>query len=98
MTGVQTCALPIWRGLPGLGGLGVVGALLGLLDLGGRLLLGAGVVLLAQLSTARTTMGAVGVKVWVYLGEQLPGQPALRPELEGTSSRPRRGRNERRGR
>ncbi len=49
-------------------------------------------------STARTTMGAVGVKVWVYLGEQLPGQPALRPELEGTSSRPRRGRNERRGR
>ena len=36
-------------GLPGLGGLGVVGALLGLLDLGGRLLLGAGVVLLAQL-------------------------------------------------
>ncbi|MBR2683360.1 MAG: 30S ribosomal protein S3, partial [Atopobiaceae bacterium] len=48
-------------------------------------------------STARTTMGAVGIKVWVYLGEQLKGQPALRPELEG-SSRPRRGRNERRGR
>ena len=48
-------------------------------------------------STARTTMGAVGIKVWIYLGEQMPGQPALRPELEG-SSRPRRGRNERRAR
>ncbi|OFK22449.1 MULTISPECIES: 30S ribosomal protein S3 [Olsenella] len=50
-------------------------------------------------ATARTTMGAVGVKVWIYQGEQLPGQPALHPELEGTSvNRPRRGRNERRGR
>ena len=50
-------------------------------------------------ATAHTTMGAVGIKVWIYLGEQLPGQPALHPELEGTSSnRPRRGRNERRGR
>ncbi len=48
-------------------------------------------------STARTTMGAVGIKVWIYLGEQMKGQPALRPELEG-SSRPRRGRNERRAR
>ena len=48
-------------------------------------------------STARTTMGACGVKVWIYLGEQLPGQPALNPALEG-SSRPRRSRNERRGR
>jgi small subunit ribosomal protein S3 len=48
-------------------------------------------------STARTPMGAVGIKVWIYLGEQMKGQPALRPELEG-SSRPRRGRNERRAR
>ena len=49
-------------------------------------------------ATARTTMGACGVKVWVYLGEKLPGQPAPNPALEG-SSRPRRrnGRNDRRG-
>ena len=51
-------------------------------------------------ATARTTMGAVGVKVWIYQGEQLPGQPALHPELEGTSRlrSNRRGNNERRGR
>jgi small subunit ribosomal protein S3 len=48
-------------------------------------------------ATARTTMGACGVKCWIYLGEKLPGQPAPNPALEG-SSRPRRGRNERRGR
>jgi small subunit ribosomal protein S3 len=48
-------------------------------------------------STARTTMGACGVKVWIYLGEKLPGQPAPNPALEGTS-RPRRRNNERRGR
>ena len=48
-------------------------------------------------STARTTMGACGIKVWIYLGEKLPGQATPRPALEG-SSRPRRGRNERRGR
>ena len=47
-------------------------------------------------ATARTTMGACGVKVWIYLGEKMPGQPAPNPALEG-SSRPRR-RNERRGR
>jgi len=47
-------------------------------------------------STASTTMGACGVKVWIYLGEKLPGQPAPNPALEGPS-RPRR-RNERRGR
>ena len=46
-------------------------------------------------ATARTTRGACGVKVWIYLGEKLPGQPAPNPALEG-SSRPRR-RNERRG-
>ena len=48
-------------------------------------------------STARTTMGACGVKVWIYFGEKLPGQATPRPALEG-SSRPRRGRNERRAR
>ena len=48
-------------------------------------------------ATARTTMGACGIKVWIYLGEKLPGQPTPKPALEG-SSRPRRGRNERRAR
>ena len=48
-------------------------------------------------STARTTMGACGIKVWIYFGEKLPGQATPRPALEG-SSRPRRGRNERRAR
>ena len=48
-------------------------------------------------ATARTTMGACGVKVWIFLGEKLPGQPAPNPALEGTS-RPRRRNNERRGR
>ena len=47
-------------------------------------------------ATARTTMGTCGVKVWIDLGEKLPGQPAPNPALEG-SSRPRR-RNDRRGR
>ncbi|BCV18206.1 30S ribosomal protein S3 [Olsenella sp. KGMB02461] len=46
-------------------------------------------------ATARTIMGACGVKTWIYVGEKLPGQPAPNPALEGTS-RPRR-RNERRG-
>ena len=48
-------------------------------------------------STAHTTMGTCGIKVWIYFGEKLPGQPTPRPALEG-SSRPRRGRNERRNR
>ena len=47
-------------------------------------------------ATAHTTMGACGVKVWIYLGEKMKGQPAPNPALEG-SSRPRR-RNDRRGR
>lgn len=49
-------------------------------------------------ATASTTMGACGVKVWIYLGEKMKGQPAPNPALEG-SSRPRRrnGRNDRRG-
>jgi small subunit ribosomal protein S3 len=45
---------------------------------------------------ARTTMGAIGIKVWVYHGEVLPGQKAPNPAIEGTRApRPRReGRNE----
>ncbi len=43
-------------------------------------------------ATARTTMGAIGVKVWVYHGEVLPGQDAPNPAIEGTrTQRPRRG-------
>ncbi|MEG0072781.1 MAG: 30S ribosomal protein S3 [Raoultibacter sp.] len=48
--------------------------------------------------TAATTMGSIGVQVWVYHGEVLPGQKAPEPALEGNSrpSRPRRNdRNER---
>ena len=41
--------------------------------------------------TARTQMGAIGVQVWVYHGEVLPGQKAPNPALEG-SSRPNRSR------
>jgi small subunit ribosomal protein S3 len=43
-------------------------------------------------ATAATTMGSIGVKVWVYHGEKLPGQPTPQPALEGSSrpSRPRR--------
>ena len=42
--------------------------------------------------TAATTMGSIGVQVWVYHGEVLPGQKAPQPALEGSSrpSRPRR--------
>lgn len=38
-------------------------------------------------STAYTQMGSCGVKVWIYLGEVLPGQKIKNPALEG-SSRP----------
>ncbi len=48
-------------------------------------------------ATARTTMGACGVKVWIYLGEKMKGQPAPTPALEGGAQRPRRH-NDRRGR
>lgn len=41
-------------------------------------------------TTAHTTMGVCGVKVWVYHGEKLPGMDAPNPALEG-SSRPQRG-------
>lgn len=48
-------------------------------------------------STAATTMGSIGVQVWIYHGEVLPGQKAPQPQLEGTSrpSRPRRDRRDR---
>lgn len=44
--------------------------------------------------TAATTMGSIGVQVWVYHGEVMPGQKAPAPALEG-SSRPNRRRNDR---
>ena len=50
-------------------------------------------------ATAATTMGSIGVQVWVYHGEVLTGQKAPQPALEGSSrpSRPRRNdRNDRR--
>ncbi|MCL1797430.1 MAG: 30S ribosomal protein S3 [Eggerthellaceae bacterium] len=47
-------------------------------------------------ATAATTMGSIGVQVWVYHGEMLPGQKAPQPALEG-SSRPSRPRRNERG-
>lgn len=40
-------------------------------------------------ATARTTMGAIGVKVWIYRGEVLPGQEVPSPATD-RPSRPRR--------
>ena len=45
--------------------------------------------------TATTTMGAIGIQVWVYHGEVLPGQKAPQPALEGTSRPSRSRRNDR---
>ena len=45
-------------------------------------------------ATAHTIMGSCGVKVWIYLGEKLPGQPVPNPALEGPS-RPRGRRGDR---
>ncbi len=42
--------------------------------------------------TASTQMGAIGIQVWVYHGEVLPGQKAPQPALEG-NARPSRRRN-----
>ncbi len=42
--------------------------------------------------TAATTMGSIGVQVWVYHGEVMPGQKAPEPALEGSSSRQNRSR------
>ncbi|MDZ4170032.1 MAG: 30S ribosomal protein S3 [Coriobacteriia bacterium] len=41
---------------------------------------------------ARTTMGAIGVKVWIFHGEVLPGQEPPRPAIEGPSRPPRQRR------
>ena len=49
-------------------------------------------------ATANTQMGAIGVQVWVYHGDVLPGQKATNPALEGSSRPPRRGRGDRRDR
>ena len=49
-------------------------------------------------ATASTQMGAIGVQVWVYHGDVLPGQKATNPALEGSSRPPRRGRGDRRDR
>ena len=50
--------------------------------------------------TASTQMGSIGVQVWVYHGEVLPGQKAPQPALEGNSrpNRSRRGDRNERGR
>ena len=45
---------------------------------------------------AATTMGSIGIKVWIYHGEKLPGGKIPQPALEG-NSRPSRGRGGRRG-
>ena len=42
-------------------------------------------------ATAATTMGSIGIKVWVYHGEKRPGGKVPQPALEG-NSRPSRGR------
>lgn len=50
-------------------------------------------------ATAATTMGSVGVKVWLYHGEVLPGQKAPNPAIEGTRApRPSGRRGDRGGR
>jgi len=46
---------------------------------------------------AHTTMGVIGVKVWIYHGETLPGQKPPNPAIEGTRA-PRAPRGGRRGR
>lgn len=51
------------------------------------------------MSIASTTMGSIGVQVWVYDGEVLPGQKVPEPALEGRSNRGRgRRRNDRNAR
>ncbi len=48
-------------------------------------------------ATANTTYGAIGIQVWIYHGEVLPGQKTPEPALEGTSRPNRRRRNNARG-
>jgi len=45
-------------------------------------------------ATAATTMGSIGVKVWIYHGDKLPGQDAPSPALEGSPRPQRTRRNE----
>ena len=45
-------------------------------------------------ATAATTMGSIGVQVWVYHGEVLPGQKPMNTALEGTSRSRGRGRRD----
>ena len=45
--------------------------------------------------TAATQMGSIGVQVWVYHGEVMPGQKAPQPALEGNSRPNRSRRNDR---
>ncbi len=47
--------------------------------------------------TAATTMGSIGVQVWIYHGEVLPGQKAPQPALEGSARPNRARRNNHRG-
>ena len=49
-------------------------------------------------ATAATTIRSIGVQVWVYHGEVLPGQKAPQPALEGSSRPNRSRRNDRRER
>ena len=50
-------------------------------------------------AVAHTTMGVIGIKVWLYHGEVLPGQKAPNPSIEGTRApRPAGRRGDRPGR
>ena len=44
--------------------------------------------------TAATQMGSIGIQVWIYHGDVMPGQKPPEPALEG-NSRPQRRRNRR---
>ncbi len=46
-------------------------------------------------ATAATNMGSIGVQVWVYHGDVLPGQDTPNPTLEGVSRSNRRSRDSR---
>ena len=49
-------------------------------------------------STAQTTYGSIGIKVWIYYGEKLKDQKAFNPALEGTAGQRRRRGNRNEGR
>jgi small subunit ribosomal protein S3 len=46
---------------------------------------------------AHTTMGVIGIKVWLYHGEALPGQPLPQPAIEGRRAPRGNGRRNDRG-